>query len=73
MGSHLSGIDGHRGVLGANSDSHDEACPEQTLPSLGEGRSDRGGCQAGGCDKDFASTSEVVVERVDNEGTAIDC
>ena len=65
---HLSRIDGNGGVLGSDADAHDKACCEEALPRLGETRTDRGRYQAAGSDKDLASSSEVVVQGIDNKG-----
>jgi hypothetical protein len=65
---HLSRIDGNGGVLGSDADAHDKACCEEALPRLGETRPNRGRYQAAGSDKDLASSSEVVVQGIDNKG-----
>ena len=69
MGSHLGRVNGHRGVLGANANTHHESCPEETLPILGKGRSDGSSGKAGGREENLASSSEVVVEGINNKGT----
>lgn len=65
---HLSRIDGDGGVLGSDADAHNKACGEEALPRLGETRTDRGRYQAAGGDEDLASSSEVVVQGIDNKG-----
>ena len=47
-GSHLGRVDGDRGILGANSNTHDKAGREQTLPRLGACGADRGDSETDG-------------------------
>ena len=37
MGCHFGRIDGHRGILGADTDAHDEPRREESSPRLCEG------------------------------------
>ncbi len=69
---HLSRVNRHSGVLGADADTHDESCGKQPLPRLGEGGTNWRGCQARGRDENLTSSSEVVIERIDDEGAARD-
>jgi len=65
---HLSRVNRNSGVLGSDADAHNKACCEEALPRLGETRSNRGRYQAAGSDEDLSSSSEVVIQGVDNKG-----
>jgi hypothetical protein len=67
--SHLSAVDRNSSVLCANADAHDETCGEELLPCPSKSGTDGCGRETEGGDKDFTATSEVVVERVDDECT----
>lgn len=54
---HLGRVDGHRGVLGADADAHDEPGGEEALPRLGKGRPDGRCRETGGRDEDLASAA----------------
>jgi hypothetical protein len=68
VGSHLSGIDRHSGVLRANADTHDEASGKEFLPCSCESGTNWGGGKAQGSNKDFTTTTKIVVHWVDDEG-----
>ncbi|KAI6750394.1 hypothetical protein HG530_014675 [Fusarium avenaceum] len=68
--SHLSRINRHGSVLGSDTNSHDKTDGEKLLPVPGETRGDRRSNQATGCDEDLSTSTKVVVERIDNKGTA---
>ena len=62
--------DGDRGVLGTDSNAHDETNGEERFPGFGETGGNRSGSQAGSSDEDLSSSTEVVVKRVRDESTA---
>lgn len=72
MRGHLSRVDGDSCVLGTDTNSHDESGNEETFPGLGESGTDRGGGQTESSDKDLASSTQVVVEGIDDESTTAD-
>lgn len=68
-GSHLGGEDGDSSVLGTDTDTHDKTSGEELLPGPGETGTNGGGSQAKTSDEDLTTTTEVVVEGIDDEGT----
>lgn len=70
MRRHLGRENGDRGVLGTDANTHGKTAPKQALPRLSKPRSDGSGRQEQASQEDFSSSSEVVVERVDNESAA---
>ena len=69
-GSHLSRVDRDGRILCADTNTHDEACSEQLLPCPGKAGADRGGSKTACGDKDFTTSSKVVIQRVDDECSA---
>lgn len=66
-GCHLGGVDRDGGVFGADADAHYEAHSEKLLPGVGEAGGD-GGCGETACrDEDFTATTEVMVQRINDE------
>ena len=68
---HLGRVDGNGGVLCTDTDTHDEARSEQPLPRLCESRTDRAGSEAASGKENLASSAEIVVEWIDDEGASI--
>ena len=70
---HLSRVNWDSCILRADSDSHDEAGGEESLPGLSESRTNGGSGQAASSDENLTTTTKVVVERVNDEGTTTRC
>jgi hypothetical protein len=68
---HLSRVDRNSGVLGTNTDSHNEPRNEQAFPSLREARANRGRSETESSEEDLASSAKVVVQRIDDESTTV--
>lgn len=68
---HLSREDRDRGVLCTDADAHDESRSKQGLPGVCEPGADGRGSEDDGSDKYLTATTEVMVERVDDEGAAV--
>lgn len=67
---HLCRVNRHGRVLRANSDTHDEASCEETLPRLRASGTDGSRSEANSRHEDFTTSTEIVVERIGDEGTA---
>lgn len=66
---HLSGIDGNGSVLGTNADTHDKSCSKQAFPRFREAGTDWSRSKTAGSYKDFASSTKIMVEWIDDEST----
>lgn len=66
---HLGRVDGDGGILRTDTDTHDKAGREQSLPRLCESGTNRGCGETGGSQENLASSTKVVVEGIDDEGT----
>ena len=53
-----------------DANAQDEACSKESLPRLCKGGANRCGSKTGGGNEDFSPTTEVIVQRVNNPGTA---
>ena len=71
MRGHLGRVDGDSSILGSNTDTHDEASGKETFPGGGEGGTDGSGSEAESSEENLTATAEVVVERIDDEGTTM--
>lgn len=68
---HLSGIDRHCSVLCADTDTHDKTGGEELLPRACKSGADRSSRETQSSNEDFAATSKVVIERINDESATI--
>lgn len=70
--SHLSRVDGDSSVLGANTNTHNEARCEETLPRLRTSGTNRGDGKSNGSNEDFTASAKIFIKGVDDECTTIE-
>jgi hypothetical protein len=68
---HLGRVNGYRRVLCPDANTHDKSSRKEFLPCPRKTGSNRGGGETASSEENLASSTQVVIERIDDESTTV--